>query len=97
MSDLPYKAIATAATFIESEFAPKRCDSDGVSDCVRCNAVALARWALVMKDRLVNLTDIDMEALRLAVADVEMAEAVTPNILWLAARQVLAALDKGDT
>ena len=64
-------------------------DGVGHGPCLSCGGTG--------KGRLVNLTGIDMEALRLAVADVEMAEAVTPNILWLAARQVLAALDKGDT
>ena len=36
----------SAARFLIEYFQPRRCDSDGVSDCVRCNALALARWML---------------------------------------------------
>ena len=37
------EAIQSAANFIERHFQSIRCDSDGVSDCVRCNAQYLSK------------------------------------------------------
>lgn len=39
-------AIRSAAEFLLSRYAKARCDSEAVSDCVRCNAVYLARVTL---------------------------------------------------
>jgi hypothetical protein len=43
-------ALECAIRWIEKEIAPRKCDSDGVSDCWRCTSVAVARWlAKLMK------------------------------------------------
>lgn len=36
----------SAVEFLISRFEPLHCDSDAVAECVRCNALALARWML---------------------------------------------------
>ena len=41
IDDLP--AVKSAISFILDEVAKKRCDSEGVADCVRCNSVFLAK------------------------------------------------------
>lgn len=47
MADLDLvPAKRSAARFLIEYFQPRRCDSDGVADCVRCNVLALARWTL---------------------------------------------------
>lgn len=47
MADLDLvPAKRSAARFLIEYFSPRRCDSDGVAECVRCNALALARWTL---------------------------------------------------
>lgn len=46
----PVLAARSAAEFLEASFKDRRCDSDGVSCCIRCNAVALARFVLKSLD-----------------------------------------------
>ena len=39
-------AVRSAAKFLLERFENARCDSDGVSCCIRCSAVAMSRWAI---------------------------------------------------
>lgn len=43
---VPPSAIRSASRFIEASVVPRACDHEAVSECVRCTAVAMSRWAL---------------------------------------------------
>ena len=53
-------AVRSAIDFIEESVAPRRCDNEAVSDCVRCNSVALARWVVAAQQEQPPRTNEDL-------------------------------------